>query len=377
MKKAILVSTFAFIVIGLSTLIDGRLQNFIKPLSKLPPLPKGHYVINCAIYNEEFQLIKNFGGTLCVFLEDGAYILSNGHEEFVAKYNSLGELIWKRNYFAHHNMTLSYDHKRVLFLSSEVFDEKICRVRDDVFVILDVQTGKTFLQKSARPFHQELFDLSDIDYPMFKRGYYLSKIRPEWRNTNCEATHFNSFYEVPPNEGQAKLLPLEAGNFITSTANTPYFFIFNRDLSKIITAISPLPKPWVQIHDAHITADGNILYYLNESMNSGGKRSFSVAKFDLIRFQNNTIFPNDKSHQKAEDSLSFSIWAGSADELSDSYLVGHNDSVHGGMIVLMNKQGQVIRTIASPTLDAKTNKPNDIQSVKYFDLTQFLQNNKL
>lgn len=80
---------------------------------------KKYYVAGCNVYNENFKFIKNFGGTLCAFFDDGTYVVSLNMDRDLVKYSTYGDTIWKRKIDTHHQMNLSLDKKRILIMSQK------------------------------------------------------------------------------------------------------------------------------------------------------------------------------------------------------------------------------------------------------------------
>ena len=85
------------------------------------PVPEEKHIIGCVILSSKGEVVFDFPGRFCIFLDDGSYIsnvIIDGLQH-VVRFGPQSEIIWKRKMEAHHQINLSPDKKRVLVLSSE------------------------------------------------------------------------------------------------------------------------------------------------------------------------------------------------------------------------------------------------------------------
>lgn len=326
--------------------------------------PVRHFVSAATIFDENMIQIKSFPG-LGVFFDDGSYILAiDGPKWVVVKYSPIGDVIWEREFYTHHQLNLSNDKKRLLVMSGEVRKVAEGTRNYDLFVVLDVETGKTLLQKSAYDFTagSKFFSINR----MFPDSTYLA--------TGGAMTHFNSFYEIPENAA-AKFRPeFKKGNYIVNDALRACLLILDENLNLIYE--EELFPDNESMHDVQVLPDGKVLLYRGKNKIAGLIRTI-IYKYDPLTKKTEVVFPENILKPEVPAYIGFSESKGSVEVTEEGYLISHNDSVHGGMIILTDKAGRLLKKMPYPEIDKATGKPAGIQQIKQFHLTEFLENNKI
>ena len=342
--------------------------------NSLMVLTKNQFVFDGQVFDGKLNKVRQFS-SLVHFFDDGSYIAATGLKEFT-KFSALGEVEWKRELNFHHSWQLSYDKKRILVLSADAKSAGTCVARYETFVILDVQTGKTIAKLSSEKF---LYNDKKV-YPNFQLiPSDFDKINLP--TTNCAGTHFNSFYEIPPNAAEAINPAFARGNFVINDLRNPSLIILDKNLKKIVWSTCPIPTLLKSsgFHDAQLLPSGKFLFYQGRGGGSPGQEHMSIWEYDPISQTKKTIYPPETEgfHKDGEDGISWAESAGNVQETDFGYLVGHNDVERGGMVIFINRDGKILKTYVNPSMDTVTRKPIAYSSVKAYDLTKFLKNNRM
>jgi hypothetical protein len=267
-----------------------------------------HLVNECDIFNFDGVLIKSFPGSACIFLEDGRFFSATVQE--IKLVNKDLSVAWSHKGHFHHQMNQTLDKKRFLVMSSNVLNEKHGLTRDDKLMILDLE-GKIIHSTSSTDIYQQLNLLPSLRLaePMLK----------ELINVTHEKTHFNSFYEIPPNKLEKKYSYMKAGNFIVNGRGDGIFFL-TPDLKKVLNFISYKGAFNHRVHDVQVLSNGHLLLFNNY-----------VAGYDKFHHQSaiQEISPIDQkvvfSYQANPGVFFFVSTGGSVQKLNDDlYLFTHS-----------------------------------------------------
>lgn len=220
-----------------------------------------HYRIGCQVYDLNLTLLHDYGGSRCLFNEDGSYVRSGPKNDIFEKISPLGEIIWRRKISTHHHMSISIDKKRLLVVADDLHKEDWCNVRYDKLLILDHKTGKTLYEWSLFKNRRDFF--KNYSYRLFHwlpPSYKLGGSDTDLgEHKACEFTHFNAIYEIPENAASEKVPALQPGNII-STAQGHGFFVFTKDLKKIIWRLELPESKGALVLSALALPDGDILF---------------------------------------------------------------------------------------------------------------------
>lgn len=358
-------------MLGVFLLITGFFSALLSQSDKwtsLPGLTQGeiiHYVSGATIYDENLIQLKSFPG-MGVFFDDGSYILAlNGPKRQIVRYTAYGEVVWERDFYTHHQLNLSNDKKRILVLSGEVRKEGRKKFYYDTFALLDVETGKTLKEKTS-------FDFFTATSVAFKER----ELHPDTNHlkTDGAITHFNAFYEIPSNATEKKRPEFKSGNFIVNDVFRRHFFILDPELNLVLEEF-PMQDCQSGYHDVQVLADGKIISYCGG--HTGEPRRTKVFKYDPLLRTSELIFPEDLKKQGVSPFISYSELWGSVQERDSGYLISHFDFEQGGMIILTDRAGHLLKKMYHPDINPTTGKPAGTQQVKQFELSEFLKNNKM
>ncbi len=219
-----------------------------------------HLQNGCHIFDSDGVFVKTFPGMNCIFLEDGSFLS--------ASFTSLrriavnGSILWEIPGHFHHQLNLSYDKNRALALASVIKPKTDGRYfREDLFLVISLE-GKILAQTQASAFMPET--VSKLEFPL-----HSVWISPFKEIPSFETTHFNSFFEVPP---QSFSSTLKEGDFIVNSVQLGVF-VLSSDL-KVLRSHRVL-KGSVDhsIHDVQVSSKGTFLLFNNDVAGKNWKRS--------------------------------------------------------------------------------------------------------
>jgi hypothetical protein len=260
--------------------------------------------------------------------------------------------MWELPGSFHHQINLSGDKKRVLALSTETNLRGKIRERDDIFVILDVETGKIIHRKLAR----ELL----IENRLIPLSWGDSKFIKDMK-ADVETSHFNSIYEIPENKGELKAGYLKHGNIIINSLSLG-IFILSPDLTKtLFHELNPFSRR-NHLHDVQVSPTGEFLIYNNiVNDNSEGYPYSAIQKYDSI---NKTLTFEYTPSPKA---FFFSSACGGVQEL-DNDLIFFSHFTIGGFLY-SRKQKKMIFAMA--VTNGSIYSISGTQQLKLIDFSKF------
>ncbi len=313
-----------------------------------------HLVNECDIFNFEGSLIKSFPGSACIFLEDGRFFSSTVDD--IKLMNKDLSVAWSHKGYFHHQMNQTLDKKRFLVMSSNLLKEKHGLTRDDKLMIYDLE-GKIIHSISSSEIYQQLNHLP-----------YLREAEPmlkELINVTHEKTHFNSFYEIPPNKLEKKYSYMKAGNFIVNGREDGIFFL-SPDLKKILNFISYKGAFNHRVHDVQVLPNGHLLLFNN-----------FVAGYDKFHSQSaiEEISPVDQKvffrYQANPGVFFFVATGGSVQKLNnDLYLFTH--SLLSTYVYSKSKKDVLLSLVETHLSSASPLGIRPTLQVKAIDLSSFL-----
>lgn len=296
-----------------------------------------------------------FPGDMCLFFDDGTFISATLTE--IRKYNKDKTISWERPGLYHHQINFSHDKKRILALGSEVIIRNTIPERDDLFLVIDVDSGNVLHEKKSEQLLSEakLAPLALTKYPMLKQ-----------LGVQRETSHFNSISEVPENSGN-KTPYLKPGTIVVNSKSLGIFFL-SPDLKTLLHQIKLLSVSRDHsVHDVQVTKSGEIIFFNNRANDDRVPYPFSaIQKYDPVKKK---ITFNFSPEPKA---FFFSPVRGGVQQINDD-LIFFSHVTNGGYLYSTKKK-TVEKTV--PLL------PNDIgniqksQQLRLVDVTKFLENSK-
>ena len=217
------------------------------------------------IFRTNGELIKAFPGEMCIFLNDGRFLSAS--DQSLSMYNLDSSIAWKIAGHFHHQINLSLDKKTILAIASENINENQKMVRYCVLMQIDLD-GQIIHRLSTKKIIDDL-KLKPMTWPS-----YWDKSFP----SDIEATHFNSFYEVPPQIKSLKFL--SGGEFVANSLELGTFVIA-KDFSRAIDHFYVESSIQNNIHDVQIDKFGRIVYFNNLRKSQSGSQYSTVEILDL------------------------------------------------------------------------------------------------
>lgn len=324
------------------------------------------HIIACTILSSKGEVVFEFPGRFCIFLNDGSYISSVIIDKLphVVRIGPYNEIIWKRKMEAHHQINLSPDKKRVLVLSSERSKKFICNARFDVLNVLDISTGKTLFYWNSKEYA--------ADFVRIFRSFstpFMHAITDD-NSWSCEMTHLNSAYEIPENESSKKNSAFTSGNYILNFYGFGYVLIIDKNTKKIVweSSLGSKRVKVLNLHDVQVLENGNVLYARNYGFLPDVNKSSSFEIFNPITEKTTVLYPIDKKD------YFYSNVMGGIQKLNDGYLLSGNSQTQGGWVIKIDSSGKNIFKYFYP-IKINTETSYRIQEAKSYDVNLFLQKN--
>ncbi len=321
----------------------------------VPPLDwkKYSFQANCTLFDINDHKIV-FPGDICHFLPDGSFISINTRS--IRKFSPSQKVLWELPGHYHHQINSGPENKSIFVLKSEIVVRAGKKVRDDVFVNLDLD-GKVIHQSSA----MKILKQAGVSPTEYAEAEVLTRLQ-----ANYETSHFNSIYEIPENKYSKKYEWMRAGNIITNSYSLG-IFILTPDLQKVLFHKELPFSNDHEFHDVQVTAKGEFLLF-NNYRKVRGERDIphsAIQKYDpvtdLLTFE---FKPINKE-------LFYSPACGGVQEFPEFIFFSH--ITNGGYFYSKTKK-QVI--LGLPGFAGDSRALVATQQIKIVDVREFLRNRK-
>lgn len=226
----------------------------------------GYFLKECNLYDNK-GVVLDYYGYYCHFLPDGHFI-SHTRDTLVF-YNSKQEILWKKDFFGHHDLAFSFDRKEIASLTGW---ESKTFIRSHGFLIHDF-SGNEILSWNLEDHVQELEKIVGFDLKEdFKRVDKLDKLE-NWRNDPSHSyLKINSIHIIQKTELYPEYSYLKPGNILINIQSHHTIAIVDRDTKKIVWNM----KAGGSGHAARLTDHGSLVFFENRS---GKKLSSAWEKF--------------------------------------------------------------------------------------------------
>ncbi len=290
---------------------------------------------------------QSFPGNYCIFLDDGSFI--TWVDKKIKRFHADKSVMWEKPFSVHHQMNLTPDGKRILVLAEEVRKQKDKIIRDDVFVILDLE-GNVVKKQGAF----EILESAKLPSLMTELN------EPSFENSQFESSHFNSIYEIPENVAKNKLTWAKPGNIIVNSLRLG-IYVLSPDLSKVLHHEKFPFSRLHRVHDVQLNKDGQILLFNNVVEGKSRLNHSAAQKYDPVK---KTITFEFTSTPKE---MFYSPQMGSVQEVDGVYVIGH---MAIGGFVYSPKEKKILDT--SPAFTNPVQGIRFQQQVKLVDVQKFL-----
>ncbi len=304
-------------------------------------------ISGCKIFSIKGDLIKTFPGELCIFLKDGRFVSATS--DALTMFNFDSKVLWKIPGHFHHQLNLSQDGKSILAISSENIKEKQKLVRYCVLMQIGLD-GKVIHLLSTKKMLEEL-NLKPLEWQSYWDKSMLSDI---------EATHFNSFYEIPEQISSSSLF--RAGDFIANSLELGVFII-SKDFSRVINHFLIERSVRNNVHDVQIDRKGFLIYFNN--LHKDQKESL-YSTVDIFDSKMKKLFFEFKANPKE---MFFSPACGGVQVLDDHHIL-ISTRLGGFFVYNMNLKKVVFSNLMSTGM--LNWEPFLAQQFKLIDLNEFL-----
>jgi hypothetical protein len=298
---------------------------------------------------------------MCIFLKDGSFISAD--DLGIRRISTDSTKMWEIRGHYHHQLNLSFDRKKILALSSSLFQDT---KRQDKLQVLSVD-GKILSEQNVsqyfiRPIEKDL-------------SIQIPNIRIENKEVSQEYSHFNSFYEIPPFSPNASGPSwLKSGNYIVNGIEHGYLVI-SSNLEKVLHHGTFLNSHQHHVHDVQVTKRGTILFY-NNLVKSTKKMLKDYLGGPSIELRYSGIYEVEPvSHKilrkfEATPKQIFFGWvSGGVQEIDDSTWIFNH--FLNGTFIYDHKRKKMVNSFV--TTNAGTNHHSPLQDVKVAELSDFLK----
>lgn len=206
----------------------------------------------CEILDSNFQAIYTFPWDFCIITPEGFL----GHKNKAIDYFSYdNKHTWSHDLYLHHDI----DYKSEIF----TFPDKIVIKENGQSIKVDRisqihQTGKILFQWSA---NDHLTEIENLFTKKLKLRYILSE-------DYFEYTYINSVAQIGQND-RASSSHIFQPNHILISLNLLGLIILDPLSNRIVWSYDYAKIGHGQIHSARVLKNGNILFFLNESLKDG------------------------------------------------------------------------------------------------------------
>lgn len=255
-------------------------------------------VVNCTIYNEHKQIVRNSPFMGCLYFNDGKVFAKKKRTIFM--FDKDGKILWEKDIIYHSVGNIIKNETGIIFLSSEEKLYKGQLARFDVVIEIDLAGN---ILKKWNVFNnieqiKKAFNISEIEF--WNEYNELFKAKKQF-------PHANSVYEIPDNSHSHINPAFKKGNFVVSMHGTlKSFIILDSNLENILW----VSKRQYHVHDVQILPTGKILIHNNRDP-------------DHFYSQLQEVNPSDESiywsYSDQNPSSFFSTVAGSVQKLDDQH----------------------------------------------------------
>ncbi|MFA6237000.1 MAG: hypothetical protein WC635_06700 [Bacteriovorax sp.] len=342
-------------ILTLALLFNGMAKSEDKVLNPL----SGHLVSDCVIYNLSGEILRFFkGGQLCQFFQDGSYVISIKADLF-KKTKSNRVLFKLANIYPHHQINLNNQNNLLVMGSDTYLTQKNEQIRIDVLYIIS-QEGNILKRFSFQGAIDILLKNRTITEGKFDKIPEFSS----FTENKLELLHVNSFYQIPKQKQLNKNPYFKENNYVVNSNNSPFLFILNESLDKIIQFIPKDRPPFPNIHDVHPTPEGNFIVYNNFDPKD-------YIPHSKIEIYDSNLEKKIFSYSRSKPTLFFSKIAGGSQFFSDGSFLFSEKVNDIPFINYVSKNSEIIKS----TRLTWRRLSRGIQQVKVHDLSLFLKNN--
>lgn len=326
-----------------------------------------HNVIECKIVDMKGKVLRNYGTSRCLFLQDGSVVAGSFNR--LVFYNPDMTIKWHKEINTHHQLNFGLDEKHILVMSSSVHKIKKILTRFDTFIIYDVD-GNIIKQLDFYDHKDELTKkTSKSKINVFKINESLKKHVP---GAEMEFSHANSFYEIDENQ-LSKANPIfKKGNYIINANLLELIIVMDSDLKKILWS-TPQHAPAGLIpnwHDVYVTKSGSLLMFNNNAYLSDNNPGSTIDETNPLTLETKTLF-------KASTPVPFySEYSGGIQILPNGNYLMNTVTPYGTGIEVDGQTNKIIWSLDNPDLDPKNGLPLPFQQIRRLDLSEFLEKNK-
>ena len=232
----------------------------------------GYNLYGCNLMDMEGNIVHSWNLPIrsSVILENGDIIIEPVNKKFIGKYDWDSDVIWEKDIFIHHEITLSPDNT-ILIPSREMHEYNGRNVEFDLIIELS-QEGEELSRWSTyenfnhiKKFHEP----SELDQPAYPYN---------GEEEVYDYYHLNSIRVLPETPIGKKDNRFQAGNWLLSFRNVNLVVILDKETKEIIWSWGP--GELAGQHSPRMLDNGDILIYDNGLY----KRSYTrVIELDPIK----------------------------------------------------------------------------------------------
>ncbi len=325
-------------------------------------------VDGCQIYNVDGVLVRNFIFEMCSFMDNGS-LLSADIDNLYIYDNKMRLEHSIKDVNAHHQ--INRDSKgNFLILGSDFGVHQKKPIRFDKFIVISPKgvVLKSYSFKDHADFISQE-PCSRIDEQI--KSNDNKKQAKKYFKEAFEYSHFNSFYEIPPQKTPSSNPYFKEGNFVVNSSTCKKIYIFNSSLDKIVSSVDKnngniesevFATRWM--HDIQPTEDSKLIIYRNTC----SKKDLKCSSIDIV---SNDLKKTYFSFSRKKPINFYSPVCGGVQVLKDDSIIFSEVIDNLPYVTHVNRQGELIKAFPIQW----TKYTLGIQRIQLLELNSFLKNN--
>lgn len=328
-----------------------------------------YFYAGCSVFSRAGKILFTTQGYICDFSDDGKVLSSNPSENLLMMRDHQNNLLWTSVENAHHDLKFTNDQKFFLLTTSEPIEFEKQSVRSDCF------SKRTLANKIVYEWclRDHLSQLRSLGFHFSTEEIRHTNRMKQFPDLATEISHANSIYEIEDNAMAEKIPAFKKGNYLIHLFKSSYALLiidaemktilWTKNLSKMKYGLDHLQ---FETHDNQITADGQILMYVNATY---VRNHFSVLRMADELPLLDKVFDWHSSLVKYDPLSEHLTWIYEADPLENfkSIALGSVTELRNGNFLFsditghtavyeVNKDRKIVWKFLSPFSDSYQNK---------------------
>lgn len=225
-----------------------------------------HFSIDCSIFSRDGLLVYSAPPRAlhCAFANNGSLLMARYTSAELSLVDKNDKVLWQSKEVAHHKLSFSHDQKKILIMSSEVFNHRNKITRGDCFSVRDLQNKKLHEWCVSK----NMANLRKLGFNIDTTVKISIDNRFPGENAELEVSHANAFFEIAPNS--SKHPAFAPGNYLVNIFGaSKAMLVLDSKLEKILWSIQmdnfdlDGQLRSISVHSPLVTPRGTIVAYFS------------------------------------------------------------------------------------------------------------------